>query len=334
MRRLILGTWMAGLLTMLHWSTAEAQVRDPWTGEEDPDAVQPKPEPEPAVEPDPEPTPAPEPEPTYYEEEAEAEEPEKPSKPPAAIVFPNLFMAPTGRLLPAAMIYSSTGVDTGGGISSDFRVGLGDVAEFGLATTDSIRKVVDGQTPERIQPFILATFKMGIRDDLLFKHQPAMSIGFRKSFEHQTSGRDTRVASLYFATSKDLGNKFAVHAGGVFWDASIVTDTTEVVLHDKGAIKQLRGFGGIEVEPLDDALIIVDLYWVPEFRLGVNPANDKISLVPTLSWGVRYKVTESVLLESGVRVPDIQDVNLLDAQIFGQFTFVSRKLSNWLEEIR
>jgi hypothetical protein len=320
----------SGLLAMLWWNAADAQVRDPNT------PVDPYPEPEPTgdeVQPEPEPTddeiqpePAPEPEP--------APAPEEPKPPPAPIVFPHLFTAPTGRLLPAAMIYSSTGVDTGGGIKSDFRVGLGNVAEFGLATTDTIRKIVDDGDPERIQPYVLATFKMGVREDLLFEHQPAMSIGFRKSFEHNTSGRDTRVASLYFAASRDIGRKFAVHAGGVFWDASIKTDTEEVLLHDKGVNKQLRAFGGFEVEPLDDALIIVDLFWVPELRFRDISLPDNITLTPTLSWGVRYKVTESALLESGVRVPDIQDVNLLDAQIFGQFTFVSRKLSNWLRDIR
>jgi hypothetical protein len=33
-----------------------------------------------------------------------------------------------------------------------------------------------------------------------------------------------------------------------------------------------------------------------------------------------------MFIEAGVRVPDIKDANLLDAQIFGQVTFLTRKL--------
>ena len=53
--------------------------------------------------------------------------------------MPEVLTTPTGWLLPGAMLYSRTGLDTGGGVSSDSRVGLGEVAEFGIATTDAVR---------------------------------------------------------------------------------------------------------------------------------------------------------------------------------------------------
>src|SRR5215510_11237386 len=54
--------------------------------------------------------------------------------------FPVLLTTPTGWLLPAGVLYSRNAVDTGGGVTSDNRVGLGDVAEFGVATTDEVRE--------------------------------------------------------------------------------------------------------------------------------------------------------------------------------------------------
>src|SRR5688572_1822223 len=54
--------------------------------------------------------------------------PAKPAKPLPPLFMPEVLTTPTGWLLPAAVMYSKTAIDTGGGISSDTRVGLGDVA--------------------------------------------------------------------------------------------------------------------------------------------------------------------------------------------------------------
>nr|MBA3541149.1 hypothetical protein [Deltaproteobacteria bacterium] len=56
------------------------------------------------------------------------------------LYMPQVLTTPTGWLLPAAVLYSKTQLDTGGGVTSDQRVGLGDVAEFGVATTDAVRE--------------------------------------------------------------------------------------------------------------------------------------------------------------------------------------------------
>src|SRR5574337_1004557 len=54
--------------------------------------------------------------------------------------LPVVLRTPSGWLLPAGVLYSRTAIDTGGGVSSDNRVGLGDVAEFGVTTTDQVRE--------------------------------------------------------------------------------------------------------------------------------------------------------------------------------------------------
>lgn len=265
-------------------------------------------------------------------------------RPQREIDLPVMFNAPTGHLLPAGVIMGTIGLDTGGGFSSDARIGLGDVAEFGFGTTDLVG-VTECDTPDAcgkvdaVQPYGLALFKMGISEDRLFVNQPALSLGFRKSFERNHDGRKTRVAELYLVGSKKLGSMTQIHLGGVFWDAGVrrlgAPDTEEVLLHDGGVSKQLRAFGGIEIEPLPRSKLMLEVLWTPEFRLStVSSGPDEITLRPMFAWGVRYELAKWGIIESGVRIPDIEDINLLDAQIFGQFKLVSRRFSNFLDGLR
>lgn len=259
------------------------------------------------------------------------------------IDFPEVLTTPTGWLLPAAVLYSKTALDTGGGVTSDNRVGLGDVAEFGVATTDQVR---ERQTPtdkvDRIQPYVTASFRLGVAEDRLFTGQPGVTLGFRKSFERNHDGEKTRIAELTLVASKHLGSRAALHLGGALWDASLQSTATplpgepapnEVTLHGHDYQNQIRVFGGFEARPLPKSAILIDLGWSPEFCYQCIDA-DKIKLRPELSWGVRYEVASFMHLESGVRVPDIGNFNLLDAQIFGQITFTSTALQGAVESLK
>ena len=128
------------------------------------------------------------------------------------INMPEVLTTPTGWLLPAAVLYSRTSLDTGGGVTSDTRVGLGDVAEFGLATTDAVRERLDDadKTVERIQPYVTASFRLGVGEDRLFEGQPGVTLGFRKSFERNHDGYKTRIAELTLVASKHLGKNAAI----------------------------------------------------------------------------------------------------------------------------
>jgi hypothetical protein len=266
----------------------------------------------------------------------------EPDRPP--IDFPEVLTTPTGWLLPAAVLYSKTAIDTGGGVTSDARVGLGDVAEFGVATTDQVReRNTLADKPERIQPYVTASFRMGVAEHRLFDSQPGVTLGFRKSFERDHNGFKTRIAELTLVVSKHLGSRAALHLGGALWDASLQsTDTVppgdqppmETTLHGlNDSTKQLRVFGGFEARPLPRSQILIDLGWAPEFCYQCGDP-DKIRLRPELSWGVRYQVASFMHLESGVRVPDIGNFNLLDAQIFGQVTFTSYALKSAVDSLK
>ena len=261
--------------------------------------------------------------------------PPRPKDPP--IAMPQVLTTPTGWLLPAAVLYSRTGLDTGGGVTSDNRVGLGDVAEFGVSTTDQVRARTDATaTAKAIQPYVTATFRMGVAEHRLFDEQPGIVLGFRKSFERHSDNFATRIAELTLVASKHIGSRVALHAGGAFWDASLSGDSVNTAFHDHNTFQvsdQIRAFGGIQVQPIDKAEILVDLGWAPEFCYQCT-GTGAIKLRPELSWGVRYEVADFMHLESGVRVPDIGSANLLDAQIFGQVTFTTWGLRHAVDDLK
>ena len=260
----------------------------------------------------------------------------EPRSPPLAkkLRLPDLFHTPTGHLLPAGVILGSIGVDTGGDAGGELRVGLGDVAEFGVGSTDMIRsKSCDSCNTNTVSPYPTALFKMGVAEGLLSRYQPALALGFRKSFEREHDNRKTRVAQLYAVASKQIVPRFHVHVGGVFWDAEIRSDVGTTLLHDSGWKDQLRMFGGIEIEPLPRSQIMLELDWAPEFVFR-GDGNDTVDLRPVFSWGVRYALANWALVEAGVRIPDIKDINLIDAQIFGQVKFVSHRFSRFLEGLQ
>lgn len=268
--------------------------------------------------------------------------PPKPRPPDPKIAMPQVWSIPTGWLLPAAVLYSRTGVDTGGGVSSDNRVGLGDVAEFGISSTDQVRArpidIADGKpvAAKAIQPYVTATFRMGVAEDRLFDNQPGLVLGFRKSFERNVDGHSTRLAELTLVASKHLGAHAAIHVGGAFWDASLTGSGDDAAFHDHTVYSvgdQIRPFGGLQVQPIAHAEILVDLGWAPEFCYACT-GKGQIELRPELSWGVRYQVADWMALESGVRVPDIASANLLDAQIFGQITFTSWALRHVVDDLK
>jgi hypothetical protein len=267
--------------------------------------------------------------------------PVKPATPPRApdprIDMPQLLSTPTGWLLPAAVLYSKTGLDTGGGFSSDSRVGLGDVAEFGVATTDQVRaKNATADHANQLQPYVTASFRMGVAEDRLFAGQPGMTLGFRKSFEQTNDNVKTRIAELTLVASKKLGDRVAVHLGGAFWDASMLVPGVPDAynLHDGKLGGQIRPFGGFQARPLDKSEIMVELGWAPEFCYTCTPIDQQIRLRPQLAWGVRYQVADWMQIESGVRVPDIGKANLLEAQIFGQVTFTTWALRHAVDDLK
>jgi hypothetical protein len=259
-------------------------------------------------------------------------------RPPAPLgqAVEGLLFAPTARMLEAGALSASAAIDTVGGAQLDLKIGLGGVAEFAIGSTDHIRvrdcNDCDARTV-RLVP--MARFVMGLPEHRLFRHQPALALGFKKSFTRNHDDRASRYANLYVVASKRLGTA-NLHAGVMAWDGVIQRDDdNEVALHDGPLRKVVRPYGGFEVLARERSHVIVDLTWNPELRITPSLAGtDQIRLRPMLSWGVRYAASTRVALEAGVRVPDISDANLLDAQIFAQLRIASRAITTAIEGLQ
>lgn len=247
-----------------------------------------------------------------------------------------LLFAPTARMLEAGAISASGAIDTVGGAQLELKIGLGGVAEFGIGSTDHIRVRDCSDCDARIVRFVpMARFVMGLPEHRLFKHQPALALGFQKSFTRNHDGRASRYAGLYMVASKRFGTA-SVHGGAMLLDGVIQRkDDSEVALHDRSLSKVVRPYGGFEILARERSHVIVDLTWNPELEIARDLASpDRIKLRPMLSWGVRYAASTRTALEAGVRVPDISDANLLDAQIFAQLRLSSRAISSAIEGLQ
>jgi len=243
------------------------------------------------------------------------------------VEHPQVFEAPTARLLPAGVVYAGVGVDSDGTPSASATIGLGDVAEFGVSSTSVVRsQSTSDQLPEAILPYVTATFRMGVREDLVFPYQPAVVLGFRKSFTRDEQGMRSRVAELFLITSKRIGAKTQLHLGVTLWDASLLDlsgPATPVFLHDQGVGSQLRGILAAEVAVKPRAEIMVETTWAPTFDY------EQESIEPTarFAFGVRWQALDWLALESGVSIADIGNRNLLPATIFGQVRVINRTLA-------
>lgn len=265
-------------------------------------------------------------------------EPPPPEPPGAGLDRPaeGLLFAPTARMLEAGAISASGAIDTVGGAQLELKIGLGGVAEFGIGSTDHIRVRDCSDCDARIVRFVpMARFVMGLPEHRLFKHQPALALGFQKSFTRNHDGRASRYAGLYMVASKRFGTA-SVHGGAMLLDGVIQRkDDSEVALHDRSLSKVVRPYGGFEILARERSHVIVDLTWNPELEIARDLASpDRIKLRPMLSWGVRYAASTRTALEAGVRVPDISDANLLDAQIFAQLRLSSRAISSAIEGLQ
>jgi len=252
-----------------------------------------------------------------------------------AVEAPEVIAAPAGWLLPAGVLYGKMSVDHAGGVGADARVGLGGVAEVCVAAADPL--AVRAEEPGRIErvvrrdpprelPFVTVSFRMGLPEDRLFRGQPAIALGFRKSFDHRTGPVTTRFAELHLVASKHLGARAAVHLGASLWDASVAEDGREpFLLHDGDLADQVRAFGGVELRPRDDTAILVDVSWVP-VRFGA----ERVALRPVVAWGLRYTASDRLQLQSGVRVTDIDG---RDARLFAQATVTTWSLTRWVNRL-
>jgi hypothetical protein len=228
---------------------------------------------------------------------------EKASRTPLA---PRVLHVPTAWLQSPGRVYGSTGLDHRGGGFFAIAGGLGRLAEIDVNITDRfVRCAANCQGDERSTSaawVASALFKIGAGADALFAGQPALALGFRKSFyvtEAAASSTEKPVlAELYAAASRRVG-PLGLHVGAQLFDAS--TDSARL-LDTGNPARRIRPFAGLEWTPpiYPRTTVLADLSWVPEFRRGDDGEYD-VELRWLGGWGIRYQALSWGSIELGVR---------------------------------
>ena len=222
---------------------------------------------------------------------------------------------PSGPILHSAIVTASTAVGTRGDSATELRIGLGDAADWGIATYDA---GFDG-----VPPYVVASFRMGVFEHRLFRGQPAVALAFRKSFAHEHAGILSRTAQLSLTATRTFADRITVHAGAGMWDSLVVEQPGHVIDRavartidpmGTGRLQQIVTYGGIEGRPLEHSTVFLDG--------GV--AHTTGASFPSFAYGVRYYGWRGATLESSVRVAG-------DVQIFGAIQIRTDRLRSLVQ---
>ena len=222
---------------------------------------------------------------------------------------PRVLHIPTAHLQPPAVIYATLGGTHRGGVMAGLSTGLGQLAEIDAELSDHLA-VCDGcATPgEKIAPDSLLTgsaqFKVGLAERRFSRWQPALALGYRKSFLTRKSlvtGEvdsfdDYQVARLFVAVSKGLG-PFRLHGGVDLWDAEVAAGDQRRALSEEELGQRVRPFVGLAWTPsiYPRTSLVGDFSWIPV------PESGQVTLNWLAGWGVQYQAVDRVSIELAVR---------------------------------
>ncbi len=131
-----------------------------------------------------------------------------------------VLTAPTAWLPPAGGATFTAALDHRFDGSAVVAYSLGNFAAIDLGTDTDVRscETCDGDA----DPLYLgrASFRIGLRQNQLFRGSPALLLGVRKTFVNQGRVGDVSVAEAYVVASRELG-PVKLHAGVQAVDASM-----------------------------------------------------------------------------------------------------------------
>ncbi len=243
------------------------------------------------------------------------------SAPPA----PRVLHVPTAWLQHPGRLYGTTGINHRGGTFLAVSGGLGRLAEFDVNISDRFVRcdracVADSADGKTDQAFVgSALFKIGTAENSLFAGQPALALGFRKSFymteDLGTDTEERRFAELYAVASRHVGSA-ALHVGAQLFDVKL-NQTVPRLLDVSKPQEKLRPFGGLEWVPhvYPRTTLLLDFSWVPRFEeRGEADSQYYTELRWVAGWGVRYQALTWGSIELAVR--HRQDEGLSDSTVF------------------
>jgi hypothetical protein len=225
---------------------------------------------------------------------------------------------PTAWIAPRDQVWGSGGASAGdSGLKASTRdsalmvmvgAGLAGLAEVSVGLSDKLIACKPcGGLDRASQPAWLgiAGFRLGLPAGKLGRGQPAVALGFERSFAGWAGhdGGDAapdervtpRVAQLHLVTSLERGG-VRVHVGATMTDAE-VTDSAAHTVHLRRGLGQLRPLVGVELTTpkYPKTTLLAELTWAPE--LG----DERITMRWAGSWGVRYQALRWGSIELAVR---------------------------------
>jgi hypothetical protein len=222
----------------------------------------------------------------------------------ACLLISSTAAAEPGTLVPGGDFRARATIDSRARLGSELRIGLGDVAEFGVGTVD-LDGVAGAHVRSATAPMeseaepallLLASFRIGVREDRLFPGQPGAVLGFEKSFEHERDGVSTRVAMLQLGMSHTMG-ALVLRTGAMMWDASIEREgEAPFLLHDRGMRAQVRPFAAADVGVTPRVRATATIAWKPVVAGGA------VALEPVMTGEIRYGLWTDLSVSAGVQL--------------------------------
>jgi len=187
-----------------------------------------------------------------------------------------VLTAPTAWLPPTGGVVVTTTLDHRFDGSAVIGYNLGGLAAIELGADTDVRscETCNGDA----EPLYLgrAGFRMGLRQDRLFRGSPAWLLGARITFANQGRVGDVKVSEVYLVASRELG-PVKLHAG---------LQAVDAAMGDVELGPTVRPIAGLEWTPgqYPNTTVLADLAYVPLLEHGMRA----VELEYLAGVGVRY----------------------------------------------
>ncbi|HEY4182776.1 MAG TPA: hypothetical protein VGM90_38355 [Kofleriaceae bacterium] len=227
--------------------------------------------------------------------------------------LPRVLAVPTAWMPPPGAVVATAGIDRHAAMTADLDIGLGRLASVEVGLDSDSRGCTACSEPTSLS-LGRAAFRMGARQNALFRGAPALVLGFRTTFSaHGHEFGEARVSDAYVVASSVYGPVRA-HLGGQVTEAAFGDRT----VHMKPRASALAG---LEWTPsiYPRTTLLADVAWAPQF----SPT--EIELEWLAGWGVRYQAFSWGSIELAVRHRQDEGLPQSDVMVRLNGVFAGRK---------
>ncbi len=250
-----------------------------------------------------------------------------------------LFSIPTALVLPELQfgitLGNSFGLEVGESFLGTIGLGIGDIAEIELSTSGLITGLAAGTTSMRTA---------GLKMKFLESEELGLAVGasLRSSNDRERENRterilaaaapddyamglrglnyESRITTLSLSVSKEVREETTLHAGLGYSDIryrdvnSFFIDRPSIFSPSEERRGQWQAFGGAVIVMGERTKIMGEVQSFPFFKYSVNRGEIRLSHMYVAAAGVRFSISQSWSLDSGVRYQS-NFIGLADTQI-------------------